>query len=152
MKSSIRSLMACAFTSAAVSLSPILSYAQAPVSSATESAKPILRSELNKFLVVASINTCILSQEKVGFQTVVAANATSLLSLVSSVHGRRVQGENDSKPMTDQQLLQGLALQIADLSIQRCPKVIPEKDIAEVKRVFAELDKLDQKKIPVKEK
>jgi hypothetical protein len=152
MRSSARRFFVCALAAAGASLASIPSYAQAPAGSRSEPVNPISKSELEKFLVVGSINTCILAQEKVGFQTAVRANATSLYALVSSLHGSQVLGENNGKPMSEQQLFQGLALQVSALTVERCPKVIPEKDIAEIKKAFAELEKLDQQNKPAQKK
>lgn len=152
MNLSARRFLACLLAASGASAFLMPSYAQEPAGSRSEPVNPISKNELEKFLVVGSINTCILVKEKVAFQTVVRANATSLYSLISSLHGSRVAGENAGKPMSEQQLFQGLALQVSALSLDRCPQVIPEKDSAEIKKAFAELEQLDQQKQPVQKK
>lgn len=152
MNLSARRFLTCLLTAAGASVFLMPSYAQAPAGSRTEPVNPISKSELEKFLVVSSINTCILVKEKVAFKTAVRANVTSLYSLISSLHGSKVAGENNGKPMSEQQLFQGLALQVSALSLDRCPQVIPEKDSAEIKKAFAQLEKLDQQKQPVQKK
>jgi hypothetical protein len=150
MGPSTRRLILSALAFAGLSLlSATRSYAQSSTPTSA-SSKPISNSELEKFLVVGSISTCVLVQDKVAFETAVRANVTSIGSLVANLHGSQVQGANDGKPMSPQQLTQGLALQLSALAADRCPKIIPEKDIAEIKRAFSELEKLNSKTQPSK--
>lgn len=139
-----RSLILSTLAFAGLSLAPAPSYGQ-PSSPTSASQKPISSAELEKFLVVGSISTCVLVQDKVSFDMAVKANVTSIGSLVANLHGSQVQGANDGKPMSAQQLTQGLALQLSALAADRCPKVIPEKDLIEIKKAFSELEKLNQK-------
>ena len=143
---SARRFVLSAFALVGTSLAAFPTYAQAPA--ASQPSKPISTSELEKFIVVGSINTCILLQDKVSFDTAMKANVSALGSLIANLHGSQVQGVNDGKPMSSQQLTQGLALQTAALAADRCPKLIPEKDLAEIKKAFGELEKLNGKSQP----
>lgn len=145
---SLRRFVLSAFAFAGVSLVAYPTYAQGPA--ASQPSKPISTNELEKFMVVSSINICILLQDKVSFDTAMKANVSAVGSLIANLHGSQVQGVNDGKPMSSQQLTQGLALQAAALAAERCPKFIPEKDLSEIKRAFGELEKVNGKSQPSK--
>lgn len=148
MGSSARRFVLSAIAVSGVSLTSFTAYAQTPP--ASQPSKPISTNELEILLVVGSINTCILLQEKVAFETALKANVTSIGSLIANIHGSQIQGVNGGKPMPGQQLGQGIALQTAALAADRCPKLIPQKDLDQIKKAFGELEKVNGKNQPVK--
>jgi len=62
-------------------------------------------------------------------------------SLIVNLHGSKIQGVNNGQALTKEQLTQGLSLQVATAAAAQCPKLIPEKDLADIKKAVEGLPK-----------
>jgi hypothetical protein len=136
-----RPLLLCALFLGSAQLAVQPSHAQAPSGPNTQAKIPISVGELQKYQVLSAINICSLLQDKVRFEVAVKANIASVGSLIVNLHGSMIQGVNNGQPLTNDQLTQGLSLQIASAAASQCPKLIPEANLADIKKALSGLQK-----------
>jgi len=88
---------------------------------------------LQKFIAITAINGCMLLQEKVDYKTILKAGIASVAGVIYTDYGSKISNINGDKPLDDQQLGNGIGI---DLSLQisgRCEKLVPEEDLKKIK-------------------
>lgn len=141
MKLQVRPLLLLASFLASAHLAVLPSRAQSSSGSSAQTKIPISTSDLQKYQVLSAINVCALLQDKVRFETAIKANVASVGSLIVNLNGSKIQGLNNGQPLSNEQLSGGLSLQIASAAASQCPKLIPEKDLADINKAINSLRK-----------
>lgn len=108
---------------------------------AAASPKPIAKQQLDELLAIGALNICSLLEDKVPYRVAMKSNIISIGSFISYVHGSQIEGANGGKALSQDSLSQGLAVQLSYGVVSRCEKQIPERDLSEIKKAFAELEK-----------
>lgn len=104
--------------------------------------KPIAKQQLDVLLAIGTVNICSLLEDKTPYRAALKSNIISIGSFIANIHGSQIEGANGGKSLSPDMLQQGLGLQLSYGVMARCEKSIPAKDLAELKKAFADLEKV----------
>lgn len=97
---------------------------------------PIPQNTIETAITVVSINNCFLLSKKVAYKTVIESSTGAVGGLVFQQHGAMIEGVNNNKPLTQEQLGNSVAFQIAAQTAARCESFIPDEDKKKIKEVI----------------
>ena len=98
--------------------------------------KPIPQKTIETAITIVSINNCFLLSKKIDYKTVLESATGAVGGLVFQEHGAMIEGVNNNKPLTQEQLGNSVAFQIAAQTAARCESFIPEEDKKKIKEVI----------------
>lgn len=120
----LKQLLTASLLVAPLALSGTAGWAQA---ASGADKKPATQEEINKLLMLASINMCVLAKEKVALKTALAANVTPIVAYFDDQHGLKLAGVNNGKPLSKNQFSLGSTLQLLAFVEGRCSQLLPDE-------------------------
>ncbi len=101
----------------------------APAAKAAPAATPISQATLQSYIDVVSINMCTLLKQNVAYPTVYQSGVSTIAAIVIKENGSMIQGVNNSQPLSNDQVFNGTALDLAEDNANRCPSLIPPAEL-----------------------
>jgi hypothetical protein len=101
----------------------------APAAKAAPAATPISQATLQSYIDVVSINMCTLLKQNVAYPTVYQSAVSTIAAIVINDNGSMIQGINGSQPLSNDQVFNGTALDLAVDNSNRCPSLIPPAEL-----------------------
>ncbi|WP_398334125.1 hypothetical protein [Vulcanococcus sp.] len=101
----------------------------APAATAAPAATPISQATLQSYIDVVSINMCTLLKQNVAYPTVYQSAVSTIAAIVINDNGSMIQGINGSQPLSNDQVFNGTALDLAVDNANRCPSLIPPAEL-----------------------
>jgi len=107
-----------------------LAQAAAPAAAPTASAPtPISQATLQSYIDVVSINMCTLLKQNVAYPTAYQSAVSTIAAIVIKENGSMIQGVNNNQPLSNDQVFNGTALDLAEDNANRCPSLIPPAEL-----------------------
>ncbi|MEY2748049.1 MAG: hypothetical protein RLZZ168_65 [Cyanobacteriota bacterium] len=103
--------------------------ATAPAATAAPAATPISQATLQSYIDVVSINMCTLLKQNVAYPTVYQSAVSTIAAIVINENGSMIQGVNGNQPLSNDQVFNGTALDLAADNANRCPSLIPPAEL-----------------------
>jgi hypothetical protein len=102
----------------------------AAASSATSpAATPISQATLQSYIDVVSINMCTLLKQNIAYPTLYQSGVSTIAAIVIKENGSMIQGVNSGQPLSNDQVFNGTALDLAEDNANRCPSLIPPAEL-----------------------
>jgi hypothetical protein len=101
----------------------------APAATAAPAATPISQATLQSYIDVVSINMCTLLKQNVAYPTVYQSAVNTIAAIVINENGSMIQGVNGNQPLSNDQVFNGTALDLAADNANRCPSLIPPAEL-----------------------
>ena len=101
----------------------------APAATAAPAATPISQATLQSYIDVVSINMCTLLKQNVAYPTVYQSGVSTIAAIVIKENGSMIQGINGNQPLSNDQVFNGTALDLAEDNANRCPSLIPPAEL-----------------------
>ncbi|MFM8967721.1 MAG: hypothetical protein ACKOGI_07195 [Vulcanococcus sp.] len=122
---------------ASLSLGLVLSTGQAALAQGTTTtapapaaaATPISQATLQSYIDVVSINMCTLLKQNVAYPTAYQSAVSTIAAIVIKENGSMIQGVNNNQPLSNDQVFNGTALDLAEDNANRCPSLIPPAEL-----------------------
>lgn len=122
---------------ASLSLGLVLSTDQAALAQGTTTAAPapaaaatpISQATLQSYIDVVSINMCTLLKQNVAYPTAYQSAVSTIAAIVIKENGSMIQGVNNNQPLSNDQVFNGTALDLAEDNANRCPSLIPPAEL-----------------------
>jgi len=122
---------------ASLSLGLVLSTGQASLAQGTTTAAPapaaaatpISQATLQSYIDVVSINMCTLLKQNVAYPTAYQSAVSTIAAIVIKENGSMIQGVNNNQPLSNDQVFNGTALDLAEDNANRCPSLIPPAEL-----------------------
>ena len=122
---------------ASLSLGLVLSTGQAALAQGTPTAAPapaaaatpISQATLQSYIDVVSINMCTLLKQNVAYPTAYQSAVSTIAAIVIKENGSMIQGVNNNQPLSNDQVFNGTALDLAEDNANRCPSLIPPAEL-----------------------
>jgi len=122
---------------ASLSLGLVLSTGQAAIAQGTTTtapapaaaATPISQATLQSYIDVVSINMCTLLKQNVAYPTAYQSAVSTIAAIVIKENGSMIQGVNNNQPLSNDQVFNGTALDLAEDNANRCPSLIPPAEL-----------------------
>jgi len=122
---------------ASLSLGLVLSTGQAALAQGTTTAAPapaaaatpISQATLQSYIDVVSINMCTLLKQNVAYPTAYQSAVSTIAAIVIKENGSMIQGVNNNQPLSNDQVFNGTALDLAEDNANRCPSLIPPAEL-----------------------
>ena len=126
-----------AATLASLSLGLVLSTGQAALAQGTTTAAPapaaaatpISQATLQSYIDVVSINMCTLLKQNVAYPTAYQSAVSTIAAIIIKDNGSMIQGVNNNQPLSNDQVFNGTALDLAEDNANRCPSLIPPAEL-----------------------
>lgn len=99
--------------------------APAPAAAAT----PISQATLQSYIDVVSINMCTLLKQNVAYPTAYQSAVSTIAAIVIKENGSMIQGVNNNQPLSNDQVFNGTAVDLAEDNANRCPSLIPPAEL-----------------------
>jgi hypothetical protein len=103
--------------------------AQGAPAAAAAAATPISQATLQSYIDVVSINMCTLLKQNVAYPTVYQSAVSTIAAIVIKENGSMIQGVNNSQPLSNDQVFNGTAVDLAEDNANRCPSLIPPAEL-----------------------
>ena len=100
-----------------------------PAAAPAAAATPISQATLQSYIDVVSINMCTLLKQNVAYPTVYQSGVSTIAAIVIKENGSMIQGVNNSQPLSNDQVFNGTALDLAEDNANRCPSLIPPAEL-----------------------
>jgi len=122
---------------ASLSLGLVLSTGQAALAQGTTTTAPapaaaptpISQATLQNYIDVVSINMCTLLKQNVAYLTAYQSAVSTIAAIVIKENGSMIQGVNNNQPLSNDQVFNGTALDLAEDNANRCPSLIPPAEL-----------------------
>lgn len=122
---------------ASLSLGLVLSTGQAALAQGTPAtgpapaaaATPISQATLQSYIDVVSINMCTLLKQNVAYPTAYQSAVSTIAAIVIKENGSMIQGVNNNQPLSNDQVFNGTAVDLAEDNANRCPSLIPPAEL-----------------------
>ena len=122
---------------ASLSLGLVLSTGQAALAQGTTTAAPapaaaatpISQATLQSYIDVVSINMCTLLKQNVAYPTAYQSAVSTIAAIVIKENGSMIQGVNNNQPLSNDQVFNGTAVDLAEDNANRCPSLIPPAEL-----------------------
>ncbi|MFM8544932.1 MAG: hypothetical protein ACKOAP_08090 [Vulcanococcus sp.] len=122
---------------ASLSLGLVLSTGQAALAQGTTTTAPapaaaptpISQATLQSYIDVVSINMCTLLKQNVAYPTAYQSAVSTIAAIVIKENGSMIQGVNNNQPLSNDQVFNGTALDLAEDNANRCPSLIPPAEL-----------------------
>jgi hypothetical protein len=101
----------------------------APAATAAPAATPISQATLQSYIDVVSINMCTLLKQNVAYPTAYQSAVSTIAAIVIKENGSMIQGINGNQPLSNDQVFNGTALDLAEDNANRCPSLIPPAEL-----------------------
>lgn len=120
-----------------LSLGLVLSTGQAALAQGTPATAPapaaavtpISQATLQSYIDVVSINMCTLLKQNVAYPTAYQSAVSTIAAIVIKENGSMIQGVNNNQPLSNDQVFNGTALDLAEDNANRCPSLIPPAEL-----------------------
>jgi hypothetical protein len=90
---------------------------------------PISQATLQSYIDVVSINMCTLLKQNVAYPTVYQSGVSTIAAVVIKDNGSMIQGVNNNQPLSNDQVFNGTAVDLAEDNANRCPSLIPPAEL-----------------------
>ena len=94
---------------------------------------PISQATLQSYIDVVSINMCTLLKQNVAYPTVYQSGVSTIAAVVIKDNGSMIQGVNNNQPLSNDQVFNGTAVDLAEDNANRCPSLIPPAELQRLK-------------------
>ena len=98
--------------------------------------KAMTQDKAETVIMAVSINNCFLLNKKIPYKTVLEASVGAIGGLIYQEHGAMIEGVNGGKPLTQQELGNTVAFQVAAQTAGRCESFVPEEDKKRIKEII----------------
>ena len=90
---------------------------------------PISQATLQSYIDVVSINMCTLLKQNVAYPTVYQSGVSTIAAVVIKDNGSMIQGVNNNQPLSNDEVFNGTAVDLAEDNANRCPSLIPPAEL-----------------------
>ena len=98
--------------------------------------KAITQDRAETVIMAVSINNCFLLNKKVPYKTVLESSVGAVGGLIYQDHGAMIEGVNGGKPLSQQELGNTVAFQVAAQTAGRCESFVPDEDKKRIKEII----------------
>lgn len=88
-------------------------------------SSPASNGEIRRSVGMASMSMCILAQNKVSYKAAMQSSILPMVSAIKEINGSKIAGVNGEKPLSEDAIANGLALQLLSLVDAQCGDKLP---------------------------
>jgi hypothetical protein len=112
-----------------------------PALAQSTALKPATQDEISAYTGMAAINICALNKQEVPLEKALRASVQMFVTVLDGRHGGVIEGVNDGKKLSDQQLINGGTIEMAIRVNSICGKEFTGNNKVQLDKIMADINK-----------